>query len=129
MAVFLLKTEHGSALRCRRPAPAIFGDVPCPSPFADWIEQLFNEGDHRRLRRRQLLPERPDTRGQMAVFLVKTFAPVAPPVPTPTPIPPTLTPTNTLTPTSDHADAIRRRSRRPFRRTRSRRRCRHRRRP
>ena len=55
MAVFLLKTKHGSSY-----VPPVcsgdFADVPCPSQFADWIEQLAAEGDHRRLRRQQLLP-------------------------------------------------------------------------
>ena len=43
MAVFLLKIEHGPAYvppACQ----ALFGDVFCPSFFADWIEQLYNEG-------------------------------------------------------------------------------------
>ena len=43
MAVFLLKVEHGSGYV--PPACAgLFGDVPCPSLFADWIEELFTEG-------------------------------------------------------------------------------------
>ena len=55
MAVFLLKAEHGSAYT--PPAcTGIFADVACPSQFADWIEQLVRRRDHRRLRRRQLLP-------------------------------------------------------------------------
>ena len=73
MAVFLLKAKYGSGLRppgCTEE----FDDVPCPRPFADWIEQLALEGDHRRLRRQQLLPARSNnTRGQMAVFIVRTF--------------------------------------------------------
>jgi uncharacterized repeat protein (TIGR03803 family) len=42
MAVFLLKVEHGAA---HTPAScqAVFGDVLCPSPFADWIEELYGE--------------------------------------------------------------------------------------
>ncbi len=43
MAVFLLKTEHGSAY-LPPDCTGLFGDVPCPSQFAAWIEQLFNEG-------------------------------------------------------------------------------------
>ena len=42
MAVFLLKALHGSTF-----VPPVcdgdFGDVPCPSQFADWIEQLAAE--------------------------------------------------------------------------------------
>ncbi len=42
MSVFLLKIEHGSAYT--PPAcQAAFADVPCPSQFADWIEQLYEE--------------------------------------------------------------------------------------
>ena len=43
MAVFLLKAKHGI---CYTP-PACngdFADVPCPSTFADWIEQMAAEG-------------------------------------------------------------------------------------
>ena len=43
MAVFLLKTKHGSSY-----VPPVctgdFADVPCPSTFADWVEQLAAEG-------------------------------------------------------------------------------------
>ena len=47
MAVFLLKAEHG--LGYTPPAcTGQFADVPCPSTFADWIEQLAAEGDHGR---------------------------------------------------------------------------------
>jgi hypothetical protein len=72
MAVFLLKAEHGASYV--PPACAgEFADVPCPSPFADWIERLAAEqitggcggGDY--------CPASSVTRGQMAVFIVKTF--------------------------------------------------------
>ena len=43
MAVFLLKAEHGSSYAPPACAGA-FPDVPCPSLFADWIEQLAAEG-------------------------------------------------------------------------------------
>src|SRR4029434_1274355 len=39
MAVFLLKAEHGSTYTPPGCA-GTFPDVPCPSQFADWIEQL-----------------------------------------------------------------------------------------
>ena len=58
MAVFLLKSKLGAAV----PPPAtgtVFADVPASNPFAPWIEQLAGFADHRRLRRRQLLPEQP----------------------------------------------------------------------
>ena len=74
MAVFLLKTEHGSAYT--PPAcQSVFGDVACPSLFANWIEQLYAENITGGCSTSPLLycPTNPNTRGQMAVFLVKTF--------------------------------------------------------
>jgi len=72
MAAFLLKAEHGSAY-VPPPCAGLFADVPCPSLFADWIEQLAAEqvtggcggGDY--------CPQADNTRGQMAVFFTKTF--------------------------------------------------------
>ena len=72
MAVFLLKAEHG-AVYVPPSCSGVFSDVPCPSPFADWIERLAAEqitggcggGDY--------CPAASVSRGQMAVFLVKTF--------------------------------------------------------
>ncbi len=72
MAVFLLKAEHGPAY-----VPPVchgaFGDVPCPSQFANWIEQLSAEGITGGCGGGNYCPGNPNTRGQMAVFLVKTF--------------------------------------------------------
>jgi hypothetical protein len=75
MAVFLLKTEHGSSYA----PPAclgVFADVPCPGAFADWIEQLYAEGVTGGCQTSPLLycPTSAVTRGQMSVFLVKTFS-------------------------------------------------------
>jgi hypothetical protein len=72
MAVFLLKSEHGSAYTPPGCA-GVFGDVPCPSPFADWIEQLAAEQITGGCGNGNYCPTNPNTRGQMAVFLVKTF--------------------------------------------------------
>ena len=44
MAVFLLKTLEGSAYVPAALRRTIFDDVPCPSPFADWIEDLYDRG-------------------------------------------------------------------------------------
>ena len=73
MAVFLLKAEHGPDY-VPPPCTGVFFDVPCPFQYADWIEQLVAEGitagcdgDH------NYCPGNPVARGQMAVFLVKTF--------------------------------------------------------
>jgi hypothetical protein len=74
MAVFLLKGEHGSGYA--PPACAgVFADVACPGGFAvDWIEALAAEGVTGGCGGGNYCPNNPVTRGQMAVFLTKTFA-------------------------------------------------------
>jgi len=72
MAVFLLKAEHGSSYL----PPACHGafpDVACPSLFADWIEQLATEGITSGCGNGNYCPLSNNTRGQMAVFITKTF--------------------------------------------------------
>ena len=72
MAPFLLKAEHGSSYV--PPACAgTFGDVTCPSLFADWIEQLAAEQITGGCGGGNYCPLSNSTRGQMAVFVVKTF--------------------------------------------------------
>ena len=71
MAVFLLKSEHGSAYV----PPAcigLFADVPCPSTYANWIEQLSIEGVTAGCGGDDYCPDASVTRAQMAVFLLKT---------------------------------------------------------
>ena len=71
MAVFLLKSEHGFAYT--PPACAgLFADVPCPSQYANWIEQLASEGVTSGCGSVNYCPNDPVTRQQMAVFLLKT---------------------------------------------------------
>ena len=72
MAVFLLKAEHGSAYVPPLCA-TVFPDVPCPSTFADWIEQLASESITGGCGSGNYCPGNPNTRGQMAVFITKTF--------------------------------------------------------
>jgi uncharacterized repeat protein (TIGR03803 family) len=72
MAAFLLKAEHGSAY-APSPCTGVFADVSCPSLFADWIEQLAAEGITGGCGGGNYCPDNPNTRAQMAVFLVKTF--------------------------------------------------------
>ena len=74
MAPFLLKAKHGSS-SMPPPCAGIFQDVPCPSLFAPWIEELFNEGitGGCSVSPPLFCPSDPNTRGQMAVFLTKTF--------------------------------------------------------
>jgi uncharacterized repeat protein (TIGR03803 family) len=74
MAVFLLVAEHSTGYV--PPACAgIFTDVACPSPFADWIEELYSEGITGGCATNPLTycPGDPVTRAQMAVFLTVTF--------------------------------------------------------
>jgi hypothetical protein len=72
MAVFLLKAEHGSSY-LPPPCAGVFPDVPCPSTFADWIEQLAAESITGGCGGGNYCPSNPNTRGQMAVFISKTF--------------------------------------------------------
>ncbi len=101
MSVFLLKTEHGSAYVPPACTP-LFNDVPCPSLYAAWIQQLYNEGITGGCGGGNFCPDNSSTRGQMAVFLDKIMGLPGPPpptiTPTPTPVTPTLTPSLTLTP-------------------------------
>jgi hypothetical protein len=47
--------------------------VPCPSPFADWIEHLAFEGIKGGCDGGNYCTSAPNSRGQMAVFLTKRF--------------------------------------------------------
>jgi hypothetical protein len=72
MAVFLLKAEHGPGY-VPPACTGLYPDVPCPSFFADWIEQLAAEEITGGCGGGNYCPTSSITRGQMAVFLVKTF--------------------------------------------------------
>jgi parallel beta-helix repeat protein len=72
MAVFLLKAEHGSGYLPPMCAGS-FADVACPSTFANWIEQLAAENITGGCGGGNYCPLNPNTRGQMAVFISKTF--------------------------------------------------------
>jgi subtilisin-like proprotein convertase family protein len=72
MSVFLLKTLLGSSYV--PPAPVgLFADVPISNPFAPWIEDLFNRSIAAGCGGGNFCPTNPNTRGQMAPFLAKTF--------------------------------------------------------
>jgi hypothetical protein len=71
MAVFLLKAEHGSSY-APPSCSGVFGDVPCPGPFTDWIERLSVEGITAGCGGNNYCPSASVTRQQMAVFLLKT---------------------------------------------------------
>lgn len=74
MAIFLLRAEHGSGYD-PPPAAGIFDDVPLTHPFVEWIEQLYEEGVTAGCSMTPLrfCPNDPVSRGQMAVFLSRTF--------------------------------------------------------
>ena len=72
MAPFLLKAKHGSSY-VPPPCAGTFDDVTCPSLFADWIEQLAAEQITGGCGGANYCPLNNSTRGQMAVFVVKTF--------------------------------------------------------
>ena len=72
MAPFLLKAKHGADF-VPPPCTGSFDDVPCPSLFADWIEQLAFEGITGGCGGNNYCPSNPVTRGQMAVFVSKAF--------------------------------------------------------
>ena len=70
MAAFLLKAKHGASYT--PPAcTGVFSDVPCPSLFADWIEDLYIEGITGGCGAGIYCPANPVTRAQMAAFLLK----------------------------------------------------------
>jgi len=75
MAVFLLKTLNGSAYT-PPVATGVFEDVPVGSFAADWIENLYalNVTGGCGVSPLRYCPDNPNTRGQMAVFLTKTFS-------------------------------------------------------
>jgi choice-of-anchor B domain-containing protein len=74
MAVFLLKAKEGSAY-VPPAAAGLFGDVPISDPFAPWIEDLYGREITGGCNASPLLycPGSANNRGQMAVFVVKTF--------------------------------------------------------
>jgi hypothetical protein len=72
MAGLLLRAEHGPGYA--PPAPTgVFPDVPATHPAAAWIERLFHDGITAGCGGGNYCPDDTSTRGQMAVFLVKTF--------------------------------------------------------
>lgn len=76
MAVFLLKMFLGSGYT---PPPAVgtFGDVSGGRPAGPWIEDLHARGitDGCSASPLRYCPGNPNTRGQMAVFLVRSLIP------------------------------------------------------
>jgi hypothetical protein len=74
MAIFLLRTPFGSGYVPPPCSGTVFGDVPCKGGIYDaWIEDLAARGITKGCGSGNYCPNDPNTRGQMAVFLVKTF--------------------------------------------------------
>jgi len=74
MSVFLEKTLRGAPYVPPACTGTIFTDVPCTGgPFDPWIEKLYNDGITGGCGGGLYCPNNPNTRGQMAVFLTKTF--------------------------------------------------------
>ena len=75
MSAFLLKTDFGSAYAPPACTGTVFTDVPCQGGLFDaWIEDLASRGITGGCGGGNYCPSNPNTRGQMAVFLVKTFS-------------------------------------------------------
>jgi IPT/TIG domain/S-layer homology domain len=73
MAVFLLKTLEGSSYIPPACSVASFDDVPCSSGFAPWIYELVARTITAGCGGSNYCPTTNATRGQMAVFITKTF--------------------------------------------------------
>jgi uncharacterized repeat protein (TIGR03803 family) len=72
MAVFLLRSEHGSSYVPPACTVASFTDVPCSNPFSSWIYQLVAEGITSGCTATTFCPNDAVLRNSMAVFLLVT---------------------------------------------------------
>jgi len=72
MAVFLLKSKYSSDYVPPPATGTVFADVPADNGFAPWIENLAALGITGGCGGGNYCPDSPVTRGQMAVFLLKT---------------------------------------------------------
>ncbi len=72
MAAFLLKIYHGTSYTPPA-ATGVFSDVPVSMPLAPWIEEMARLSITSGCGPGSYCPGNPVTRGQMAVFLAKTF--------------------------------------------------------
>jgi hypothetical protein len=74
MAVFLLRARHGAGFTPPAARGSMFADVPVTHPFAAWIEQLARDGITSGCATgpARYCPDATVTRGQMAVFLLRS---------------------------------------------------------
>ena len=82
MAPMLLRARWGTTFNPGTAAGTLFADVPRTHLFGAWIERLYNYGITLGCvaSPRQYCPDYTVTRGQMALFIQRTFALTAPPV-------------------------------------------------
>ncbi len=73
MAVLLLRTLEGAAYVPPACVTATFADMPCDNPFAPWVYDLVARNITGGCGGGNYCPTVAATRGQMAVFVVKTF--------------------------------------------------------
>jgi subtilisin-like proprotein convertase family protein len=73
MAVFLLVAKFGSGYAPPPCGAQVFGDVPCSSGFAPWINELFAQGITGGCGGGNFCPASPVLREQMAVFLLVAY--------------------------------------------------------
>jgi uncharacterized repeat protein (TIGR01451 family) len=74
MAKFLLLAKHGSSYQPPAATGNVFDDVPLGTPLGKWIEQLAAEGITSGCGPRLYCPNAVVSRGEMAVFLSRTFS-------------------------------------------------------
>ena len=72
MAVFLLRGKHGGSYLPPAATGSVFTDVPAGAPFARWIERLAAEGITSGCGAQKYCPDQNVTRGEMAVFLLRS---------------------------------------------------------
>jgi hypothetical protein len=72
MAIILLRAKMGAAYVPPACTVARFGDVPCSSPLAPWVNELVARGVTAGCGGGNYCPDSPVTRAQMAVFLLAT---------------------------------------------------------
>ena len=73
MAVFLLRSLLGSNFRPQDPTGTMFTDVPASHPYARWIEELARRNITTGCGGGKFCPGNPNTRGEMAVFINRTY--------------------------------------------------------
>jgi hypothetical protein len=73
MAVFLLSTWHGAGYVPAPCAAAPFGDMPAASSFCPWVQEMVTRGITAGCGGGRFCTDSPNTRAQLAVFLVTTF--------------------------------------------------------